>query len=515
MKKNRSLNIRGTLLDKNQLSQYIEKVAAEHNVKSSSSKDTYPIPLVKENYKFILETYQLLDKHIKLGIKIHSAGEWLLDNFYIIEETVKSIEKEMPLKKYKSMTGISNGHFKGFARSYVLAEEVVAYTDCKIDRETIDLSLKAYQKKKFLSMDEICNIGTFFKISMISHIREVCEKIYSSQIQKYRVESIVERVIDGKIENERIFKNTSNVKVFSDTELKYPFIEYMSYKLKLYGKKAIDYQNVLEKEVLKLGVTLSDVIQKEHLYIANLKIKIGNCITSIKAVNRISFSELFSYINVSEEILRMDPAGVYESMDQDSKSYYRSKIEEISQKSKISEIYICEKIIELCKRYENYENIAEKKKAHVGYYLIDEGITELKDALEIKHYGKIKKEVSSRFYIALNIIVPMYLDFLICVGIYLKYDFLFLSIFTWLLLYVPISEIFIRVLNYILGKVKKPTRIPKISYEDGIPEEQATFVVMPTILKSEEKVKEMFDKLEVYYLANKSDNLYFALLRRL
>ena len=298
MKKNRTLNIRGTLLDRGQLSKYIEKIAAEHNVKSSSEKETYPIPKVKEDYRFILETYKLLNKHIKFGIKIHSAGEWLLDNFYIIEEAVKSIEKEMPLKKYRAMIGMSNGRFQGFARSYVLAEEIVAYTDCKIDREVIDLCLKSYQKKKFLSMDEIWNIGVFFKISMISHIREVCEKIYSSQIQKYKVESIIERVIDGKSINESKFKTISNVKVFSDTELKYPFIEYMSYKLKIYGKKAIEYQSVLENEVLKLGVTLSDVIQKEHLYIANLKIKMGNCITSIKAVNRISFSELFSYINI-------------------------------------------------------------------------------------------------------------------------------------------------------------------------------------------------------------------------
>ncbi len=512
MKRNRSLNIRGTLLDRNQLSEYIEKVAAEHNVRSSSSKDTYPVPIVKENYKFILETYKLLDKHIKLGIKIHSAGEWLLDNFYIIEETVKSIEKEMPLKKYKSMMGISNGHFQGFARSYVLAEEIVAYTDCKIDADIIDLALRAYQKKKFLSMDEIYNLGVFFKISMISHVREVCEKIYSSQIQKYKVESIIERVIDGKIGNERKFKNTSNVKVFSDSQLKYPFIEYMSYKLKVYGKKAIEYQSILEKEVLKLGVTLSDVIQKEHLYIANLKIKIGNCITSMKAINRISFSELFGYINVSEEILKMDPAEVYQFMDQDSKSYYRSKIEEISRKSKISEIYICEKVIELCKRYENYTNISEKKKAHVGYYLIDDGIDELKDSLEMKHFKTVKKEVSSRLYIGCNIIIPMYLDFLICAKINLKYDFILYSILVWIILYIPISEIFLRILNYVLGKVKRPTRIAKISYEDGIPESQATFVVMPTILKSEEKVKEMFEKLEVYYLANKSKNLYFALL---
>lgn len=512
MKKSRSLNIRGTLLDRNQLSSYLEKVAAEHNIRSSSSKDTYPVPNVKEDFRFILETYKLLDKHIKLGIKIHSAGEWLLDNFYIIEETVKSIEKEMPLKKYKSMIGLSNGRFQGFARSYVLAEEIVAYTDGKIDREIIDLSLRAYQKKKFLTMDEIYNIGTFFKISMISHIHEVCEKIYSSQMQKYKVESIIERVIDGKCANERKFKNTSNVKIFSDSELKYPFIEYMSYKLKVYGKKAIEYQNVLEKEVLKLGVTLSDVIQKEHLYIANLKVKIGNCITSIKAINRISFSELFGCINVSEEILKMDPAGVYELMDQDSKAYYRSKIEEISKKSKISEIYICEKIIELCQRYENYANLTEQKKAHVGYYLIDDGIDELKDILEIKHHKQAPKQVTSRFYVACNIVIPMFFDFLICAKVYLKYDFVILSILLWLILYIPISEIFLRIVNYVMGKCKKPTRVPKISYEDGIPEAQSTFVVMPTILKSEEKIKEMFDKLEVYYLANKSENLYFALL---
>ena len=512
MKKNRTLNIRGTLLDRGQLGQYIEKIAAEHNVKSSSEKDTYPVPKVKEDYRFILETYKLLDKHIKLGIKIHSAGEWLLDNFYIIEEAVKSIEKEMPLKKYKSMIGLSNGRFQGFARSYVLAEEIVAYTDCKVDREVIDLCLKAYQKKKFLSMEEIWNIGIFFKISMISHIREVCEKIYSSQIQKYKVESIIERVIDGKSLNESKFKNISNVRVFSDTELKYPFIEYMSYKLKIYGKKAIEYQNVLENEVLKLGVTLSDVIQKEHLYIANLKIKFGNCITSIKAVNRISFSELFSYINISEEILKMDPAGVYSEMDQDSKSYYRSKIEELSKKSKISEIYICEKIIELCKRYENFQNIDEKKKAHVGYYLIDNGIDELNNLLEIKHHKKLTKSQASRLYIGFNIGSSMYLDFLICSCFYLKYNMPIFSILLWVILYIPVFEIFLRVLNYILGKLKKPIKIPKISYENGISKEQATFVVIPTILKSKEKVQEMLEKLEVYYLANKSDNLYFALL---
>ena len=98
MKKYKKLKIRGTLLDKMQFSKYIEKTASEHNIKSNSKKDTYPIPNLIDDYKFILETYNLLTKHLKLGIKIHSAGEWILDNFYIIEETVKTIQKEISIK---------------------------------------------------------------------------------------------------------------------------------------------------------------------------------------------------------------------------------------------------------------------------------------------------------------------------------------------------------------------------------------------------------------------------------
>lgn len=48
----------------------------------------------------------------------------------------------------------------------------------------------------------------------------------------------------------------------------------------------------------------------------------------------------------------------------------------------------------------------------------------------------------------------------------------------------------------------------------GIPKEYSTMVVIPSIVKSREDIKKIFEKLEVYYLANKSENIYFTLLRR-
>ena len=511
MKKYKTLHISGALLDKNQLANYMEKLASDHNVKNYSDSDTYPIPSLKENYEKILETYRLLNKHIKLGIKIHSAGDWILDNFYIIEENVKEIQKELTLKKYKSMVGIANGKYEGFARSYCLAAELVAFSDGKVDSETIDVVLKAYQNKKLLSMQEIWNIGIFLKIALVAQIADIAEKIYSSQIQKYRAESIIERALESSDGKNKIFMPMNQITVLIN-EPKYPFIEYMSYKLKMYGKRANDYQEILEKEVSKMGITVSEVIQKEHFYIANLKITIGNSIKSLKEISRINFGELFSHINGAEEILNFDPTGVYPNMDEESKAYYRGKLEKISKKNKVSEIYVAEKMIELCKKYQNAEDLENMRKAHVGYYLIDDGINELYRALEIKPKLRFSKEEKAKFYVSGIILGSLYIDFLLSMCIYLKVQNALITIFSSILFYIPVHEIFVRFLNYILSKVVKPTLLPKMNFEKEIPKEATTFVVIPTILNSSKKVKEMMHKLEVYYLANRQNNLYFALL---
>ena len=191
LKERRKLNIKGAILDRNQLDNYLEKIASDHILTEKSDKDTYPIPRLKENFVIIKEIYRLLNDQIKQGIPIHPAGEWILDNLYVIEEIVKSISKDLTLKKYTEFLGLANGRYKGFARVYVLATEMVAYTDGKINSENLENMLQAYQTKKTLSMNEIWNIGTFIQIALIENIREICETIYMSQMQKYKVEDIL------------------------------------------------------------------------------------------------------------------------------------------------------------------------------------------------------------------------------------------------------------------------------------------------------------------------------------
>ncbi|MBE5819275.1 MAG: hypothetical protein E7310_00340 [Clostridiales bacterium] len=304
------LNIKGTLLDDYQLASYMEKIATNHELTNNSNKSTYPIPRLRDNFKFIENTYRTLNEHVKLKIDIHPAGEWLLDNFYIVEETYKTIEQELSLKKYKNFPGIANGPYKGYSRIYVLASEIAAYTDNKITDEILNLALSSYQKRKLLSMEEIWNLWIFLEIAIIENVRNICEKIYYAQLQKYKVESIIERLVEKKETNKLNFTKVKNDNTFDRKyrDLKNSFIEYMSYKLKKYGKQGMPYLDILEEQVEKMGMSISDVIKKEHYDIAISKVSLGNSIISLKEILRVNFLSLFEEINGVEDILKKDPA---------------------------------------------------------------------------------------------------------------------------------------------------------------------------------------------------------------
>jgi len=505
LRKYQKLDIEGAILDEEQLKKHMEKIAIQHTLKSKSDKNTYPIPQMLTNYGLIKSTYNLLNEHIKLGINIHPAGEWILDNFYIVEESVRQIEKEITLKKYTNFVGIQNGKYTGFARIYVLANEIVAYTDNRITGENLEKYLQAYQTKKTLNMEEIWNIGVFLQIAIIQNIADICEKIYSSQIQKYKVKSIIERLVEKKEKSELKYNQFSGMRLKGNEvkNMKYPFIEYMSYSLKKYGKKAYGYLNILEEEVEKLGITVSDAIQKEHFATAIRKITMRNCITSIKTIQRINFLDIFEKINGVEGILSNDPAGVYDKMEYKTKEYYRNTIKEIAQKTKMSEIYIARKTIELCNNAES-----GSKQSHIGYYLIDDGRSELYNKLQYKE-KILKPQTKSKIYIITFFILTLGLS-IILAGVNEKSLTKF--ILTTIFLIIPISEFVTQTIQYILGKIIKPKIIPKMELANGITKENATFVVIPTIIKTKGKVQELFGKMEVFYLANKSQNLYFALL---
>ena len=172
-------------------------------------------------------------------------------------------------------------------------------------------------------------------------------------------------------------------------------------------------------------------------------------------------------------------------MDFNTKEHYRNKIKELSKKTKLSEIYITNKALDLA--LENYytENALvdtagdmgeqghppiQSKKSHIGYYLISYGIDELRKSLVgiVSVSDQKKNKVKDIFKIkAKQYVLTIYLSTIILsviFGIYINYlsRNIAISIISVILAIIPISEICIQVINYILNKKVEPRVIPKL-----------------------------------------------------
>ena len=223
--------------------------------------------------------------------------------------------------------------------------------------------------------------------------------------------------------------------------------------------------------------------------------------------------EIFEKINGVEEVLKKDPVNVYSKMDYKTRIYYRNKLKEISKKTKISEIYIARKCLELSSiEYEKSNMDSNNKKAHVGYYLIADGEPKLLEILQNKKVPRQNNMHKAKKYITALAVVTIVFAGVYGLYINTQINNIVLSLILSILLLIPIETIFTQIAQYILGKTKNTKIIPKLDFRNGIPEQNATFVVIPTIIKNGKRVEELMHKLEVYYIANKSDNIYFALL---
>ncbi|PKL60022.1 MAG: cyclic beta 1-2 glucan synthetase, partial [Methanomicrobiales archaeon HGW-Methanomicrobiales-4] len=81
-----------------------------------------------------------------------------------------------------------------------------------------------------------------------------------------------------------------------------------------------------------------------------------------------------------------------------------------------------------------------------------------------------------------------------------------------LLLLFPVSQGVIALMNWFLPLLLTPVPLPKMDYSEGVPGDRSTIVVIPTVLSGLADVTKLVHSLEIRYLGNRDDNLFFALL---
>ncbi|MDP4116715.1 MAG: hypothetical protein Q8903_11305, partial [Bacteroidota bacterium] len=188
--------LRSELFNADQMEQHGKTLANLHTLAYPGIPDQYLLTRLAENEFFLFEVHKLLTETVKANNQRTPAGEWLLDNFYLIEEQIRIGKRHLPKGYIQELPRLSNGPLKGFPRVYDIALEIISHGDGRVDPENLSRFVAAYQTIQTLKLGELWAIPTMLRLALIENLRRVAARIASGRIERNLADSWAAKMID-------------------------------------------------------------------------------------------------------------------------------------------------------------------------------------------------------------------------------------------------------------------------------------------------------------------------------
>lgn len=493
--------LRDVPLDPERLKRHAADVAKSHGTEPRLNTARILLRRLDANYDRISAVYQYLHEKANTGRQMSPASEWILDNYYLIEEQAKAARQELNRERLIKLQVLDRGYLKGYPRIYGIALELLSHTDGRLEQKDITGFVAAYQEHRVLTQTEIWSLPLMLKAALLEYTRYLADKVYETEKKWDEAHRI------ARLPEEERMPAVKAVLQGAPANHHGAFVMELSRQLRSQEKED-PLENFLAQHFLDLGTTLDRVIEQEHYEQAARKVSIGNAIISLKTISLLDWETITASLNRVEQLLLHDPGQVYAGMDQASKAYYRHQISLLARKLRMPETRVARVAVGLAKQASGQD----PRTTHVGYYLVGEGRGRLVAALRGQNPAAGGRQMSPAWYTGGIALVTGLL--LVAVGRYAyawaggSWAAALVAVAVALL---PAGDVAVFLVNRLACRLVKPAFLPKLSLAEGIPPAMATMVVIPSLLPSEEKVTELLERLETYYLGNREDNLYFAL----
>jgi cyclic beta-1,2-glucan synthetase len=501
--------LRSELFNVEQLEGHAKSLAASHQVVLTRTTDKL-ISRLTQNESILVKTYDLVTEAAKLKRRNSPAAEWLVDNFYLVEEQIRMARRHLPPSYSRELPWLTRGPAAPCPRVYGIALELISHVDGHVDSASLDKFLAAYQSISPLKLGELWAVPIMLRLALIENLRRVAMRIAGSRRDRDVAADWAEQMVQVVEQNP-----TDLILVMADMARANPpfsgaFLAEMTRHLQGQSPHFAFANSWLAQRLSEQGLTIEQLVQADGQAQAADQISIGNSITSLRFLSSNDWRDFVERHSLVEQILCGDR--VYAGMDFTTRDRYRHIVEEIAKQSPCSEQDIARKAIQLAK-----QKFEGERASHVGYYLIDHGRSEL----ELNTGTRLSlwttaSRIAGKFPLSAYLFSMLLITAMVSSA--------FLSWLVWCeagpvalsLLAIPFImcaiQLGIGVVNWLAILLVRPRPLPRLDFSDGIPPEHCTMVVVPTMLSNPEAIADLLEGIELRYLANRDDNIHFALL---
>lgn len=430
--------------------------------------------------KWLREAHAQFATHNVSEPRLSYAGEWMLDNFYIIERALRQVTEDLP-NSYEAQlpklvdkdTTVGHVSVHNLPRVYVLAHAYLIHEKQHVELDRLQRFVDAYQAVTPLTMGEGWALPIMLRLALIENLALAAGQL---------------------------------VNLFDQP----PTFAIPSHRASGTGTQSADALDVDELKSADEN-TLAD----EEV--------VAHAIPSLRTLDSQNWLEFFENVNLVHRALCSGPAGLYMTMDFATRDQYRAVIEELSHSTGIDEIIVTQEAVRLAFQAAHRNGISNglsdgqvardsskllqtlPRDCHVGYYLIDEGRARLEEAINYRPRGIeairrwLLRNPAGLYLGGAAVLTLLLMTIALWYGLSAGAGILMLGLIA-LLTIIPTSTIALNFLNSILTRLLKPKVLPKLDFSEGVPTSCRTMVVVPALISNAADVESLVEQLELHYL---------------
>ena len=139
--------LRSQLFNAEQMESHGKALTRSHHVHARAGPERL-LDRLEENEGLLDDASTVLTRMVQDEMRITPAGEWLLDNYYLIEEQIRTARRHLPKGYSRELPPLSHGPSAGLPRVYDLSLEAIAMATAASTRRPSAVSSRPISRSR-------------------------------------------------------------------------------------------------------------------------------------------------------------------------------------------------------------------------------------------------------------------------------------------------------------------------------------------------------------------------------
>ena len=507
--------LRSELLSADQMEAHGRVFAAGHALQDKRGGDEL-LTRLTDNEAALARVFGQLAAAVKAKRRITPASEWLIDNFPLIDDQIRTARKHFPKSYSRGLPRLASGASAGLPRVYAIALASISHGDGRVELESLSRFVAAYQGTHTLELGELWAIPIMLRLALIENLRRLAVRIAAAKSYRDKANFWANEMISVAEKDPKGLVLVVADMARSNPPMETPFVAELARRLQGQSAALALPLTWIEQRLGESGFTIEHLVQAETRQQAAVQVAVSNSIGSLRFLGEMDWCEFVETMSIVEHKLRDDPAGVYHNMDFSTRDRYRHEIERVAKGGDRTETDVAEKAIALAAEAKVRLGVADRR-SHVGFYLVGDGLPSFEAAMtsRLSFSDSLRRQAERAPLICyLGAIASLTVLFAGTL-LWIAYDS---GVSEWplaalaVVLLLSMSQLGVALVNWIVTLLARAHPMPRMAFAEGIPAKYRTLVAVPSMLGDAENIGELIADLEIRFLANQDANLHFGLI---